>query len=257
MTKKILILFFFFSSLNLLNAQQDSSIYSLSVTSFPDNYDVYVDSVFIGKTPVTNCKLKPSIYILKIMNWGELRSWENESKIVTLNLKGDTIINVSFRNEYFINTIPSNASVIKNDSTLGFTPLRLFTKEKLTGSLILRKDGYLEKTINIENFDFGKSISETLTPSSIAKNDVWKDKNTNFNTKRNFPLIIGLGALIAGGTFGTFNFKSKANDAYDRYINTYNQVDYDESKTNDTYSTIFLIATEITLGFLVYYLFGD
>ena len=66
-----------------------------------------------------------------------------------------------------------------------------------------------------------------------------------------------LGAAVAGGTFGAFHFKSKGNDAYDRYLETQNPADYDESKSNDTYSILFLVATEVTLGVLVYFLFGD
>ncbi|MBN8572243.1 MAG: PEGA domain-containing protein [Ignavibacteria bacterium] len=251
----ILILFLFLTS--DIFAQKDSSFYSLSVNSIPDNYDVYIDSVLIGKTPLVNHKLKASSYTLKILNWSTLKEWESESKIILLDLKSDTSFTITFRNDYFINTIPSNASVIKNDSVYGFTPLRLFSKEKLTGNFLLRKEGYFDKTINIDSYGFGNSIVETLTPNGVTKNNVWKNKNTNFNTKRNFPLIAVLGAAVAGGTFGAFHFKSKGNDAYDRYLETQNPADYDESKTNDTYSILFLVATEVTLGVLVYFLFGD
>lgn len=254
---RIFIIILFLTLNSSVFAQNDSSSYNLSVSSVPDNYDVYIDSVFIGKTPVVNHKLKASSYTLKILNWSTLREWEIESKIISLDLKSDTSFTINFRHDYYINTIPTNASVIKNDSTYGFTPLRLFSKEKLNGSFLLRKEGYFDKTINIENFGFGNSIVETLTPNGVTKNNVWKDKNTNFNTKRNFPLIAVLGAVVAGGTFATFHFKSKGNDAYDRYLQNYNQADYDESKTNDMYSVIFLIASEITLGVLVYFLFGD
>lgn len=260
--KRIFIIILFFILGAPLFAQEKDSLlnlptYNLSVTSIPENYDAYIDSIFIGKTPVVNYKLKASAYILKIMNRSTLKDWESESKIIPLNLRSDTSFSVTFRNEYFINTIPSNASVVKNDSVFGFTPLRLFSKEKLSGNFILRKEGYFDKTISIDNFDFGKNIVETLTPSGVTKNNVWKDKNTSFNTKRNFPLIAVLGAAIVSGTFATFNYKSKANDAYDRYTQNYNPVDYDESKTNDTYSAIFLVATQVTLGFLIYFLFGD
>jgi len=255
--KKFLFLIIFFVLTSSLFSQQNDSLFNLSVTSVPENYDVYIDTVFIGKTPVINHKLKASAYTLRIMNLNTLKEWESESKIIFLNLKSDTSFSVSFRNEYFINTIPSNASVIKNDSVYGFTPLRFFSKEKLTGNILLQKPGYMDKILSLDKYDFGAGITEILTPVSTTKNDVWKNRSTNFNTKRNFPLIAVLGAAVAGGTFGTFHFKSKANDAYDRYLTTYNPSDYDESKTNDTYSAIFLIASEVTLAVLVYFLFGD
>ncbi len=257
MKRVLTIISFFILASSLFSQSIDSSFYNLSVNSTPGNYEVYIGSIFIGKTPVVNYKLKASVYTLKILNYSTLREWQSESKIISLNLKSDTSFSVSFRSEYYINSIPSNASVIKNDSTYGFTPLRLFTKEKLTGNFILRKPGYFDKTINMDDHGFGTNILETLTPSSIIKDNVWKDKNTNFNTKRNFPLIAALGAAVAGGTFATFHFKSKGNDAYDRYLNTLNPADYDDSKTNDTYSVLFLIASELTLGVLVYFLFGD
>jgi len=255
--KKILIIISFIIVASSAFAQKDSSFYNLSVSSVPDNYEVYIDSVLIGKTPLVNHKLKASTYTLKIFNWSTLKEWESESKIIFLDLKSDTSFTIAFRNDYFINTIPSNASVLKNDSVYGFTPLRLFSKEKLTGNFLLRKEGYFDKTINIDSYGFGNSIVETLTPNGVTKNNVWKNKNTNFNTKRNFPLIAVLGAAVAGGTFGAFHFKSKGNDAYDRYLETQNPADYDESKSNDTYSILFLVATEVTLGVLVYFLFGD
>lgn len=259
--KRVLTILFLLITASLFSQSTDSllssSLYNLSVSSSPDNYDVYIDSLFIGKTPIVNHKLKSAAYTLKILYYSTLREWERESKIISLNIISDTSFTVNFRSEYLINSIPSNASVIKNDSTFGFTPLRLFSKEKLTGNFILRKPGYFDKTISLDNYDFGSNIVETLTPNGITKNNVWKDKNTNFNTKRNFPLIAILGAAVAGGTYATFHFKSKGNDAYDRYLNTLNPADYDESKSNDTYSVLFLVASEITLGVLVYFLFGD
>jgi len=262
--KKFLIILVLFSnalySTNLYAQSTDSvSVYKLSVTSVPENCDVYLnDSTLIGKTPVNNYELKSAQYKLTVISSSELREWDKPNKVIAFNLVSDTTFNVTFSGEYFINTSPSNAEVTKNDTSLGFTPLRLFTKEKLSGKLILKKNGYFDKAIDMTNIDFGKSIFETLTPNGTPlKTEVWKNRSTSFNTKRNFPVIALLGAALIGETYGAFTFKAKANDAYDRYLQTYSKTDYDESNTNDTYSLLFVIAGQITLGALIYFLFID
>jgi len=258
--KKIFILILFLFASSLYSQVTDSTnFYKLSIYSTPENCDVYLnDTILIGKTPVNSYPLKSTKYRITVISSTELREWNKENRVINVELVSDTTFSVSFRGEYFINTLPSNASVIKNDSVYGFTPLRLFTKEKLTGNFILRKQGYFDKTIDMSNYDFGKSIVETLTPNGTTiKNDVWKNRNTNFKTKRNFPVIALLGGALIGETYGAFSFKTKANDAYARYQQTFSKTDYDESNTNDTYSLLFLIAGQITLGALIYFLFID
>ena len=54
----------------------------------------------------------------------------------------DTTINVNFKYYYYFSTNPFDAKVFKKDSMLGYTPLRFFTDEELTGNLIFKKSNY-------------------------------------------------------------------------------------------------------------------
>ncbi len=159
---------------------------------------------------------------------------------------------------YFFNTNPYNAEVIYRDSTLGLTPLRFFSTNKMQGLLLFRKDKFKEKSINLDNYDYSKGISLDLEP--VSPDDgiiVFKNKQTQFNTKRNFFAIGGFGTAILAGLISTIELKNVANKSYDNYISTLDRNEYDKSKKYDLYAGITLAVMEAAIAGFIYYLFID
>jgi len=159
---------------------------------------------------------------------------------------------------YFFNTNPYNAEVIYHDSTLGLTPLRFFSANKLQGLLLFRKDKFREKSINLDNYDYSKGISLDLEP--ISTDDgiiVFKNKQTQFNSKRNFFAIGGFGTAILAGLLSTIELKDVANKSYDNYLSTLDRNEYDKSRKYDLYAGITLAVMEAAIAGFIYYLFID
>ncbi len=141
---------------------------------------------------------------------------------------------------------------------MGLTPLRFFSANKLQGLLLFRKDKFREKSINLDNYDYSKGISLDLEP--ISSDDgiiVFKNKQTQFNTKRNFFAIGGFGTAILAGLISTIELKDVANKSYDNYLSTLDRNEYDKSRKYDLYAGITLALMEAAIAGFIYYLFID
>lgn len=264
MLKKIF--FLFFVNINLIFAQSDSSavldsakIYKISIISNLENAKIFLDTSYIGITPLTNFEAKSGEYKLKVTNPKSLLDWENENEVINLILLRDTTISINFEYYYYFNTNPFNASVFKNDSLLGLTPLRFFSDNELSGNLFIKKKNYRDFVFDLKNYDFETGANIDLHSKGIESiNDVvYKNRGTQFKTRRNLYTIIGLGAASIAGGYFAISFKNKANDAYDNYVSTGNSVMLNQSNSNDTYFVISLVLMQVAIGGLIYFLFFD
>ena len=159
---------------------------------------------------------------------------------------------------YFFNTDPYNAEVIYKDSTLGYTPLRFFAKDKLDGNILFKKNDFKDKIFDLNNYDFNKGELLELEPINKKENKlVFINKETQFKTKRNFNLIGGLGVGTLASFIATVHFKNIANTSYDNYTNTLDKSELDKSNRYDVYSALTLVAMQAALAGLVYFLFFD
>lgn len=264
MLKKIFLLFVVNAS--LIFAQTDSvpdlnfiKNYKLSVISKPENAKIYLDTLLIGTTPLSEYEIKEGNYTLKIINPKSLLEWENQNEVIFLNLTSDTVFNIQFDYYYYFNTLPYNAGVFKNDSLLGMTPLRFFNPQQLSGNLLIKKKNYKDYIFDLKNYNFetGENI-HLQSKGKVSINDVvYKNRGTQFKTKRNLYTVLGLGAASIAGGYFSINFKNKANKAYDNYVNTGNIALLDQSRSNDTYFVISLALMQVALGGLIYFLFFD
>lgn len=264
--KLLFTILFAFCGANFSFCQNDSGsvsdsvvYYQLSVLSEPENARVYLDTAFIGITPVKNHSVLPGKYNLKLVNPYSQSDWRSENKLIELEIKNDTAINISFRYFYFFNSNPFNAEIIKSDSLFGITPFRFFSDIKITGKLTFRKNNYKDYIFDMNNYDFEKGAEVNLISKGRETiNDVvLKNRRTQFKTGRNLYAILGLGAASLAGGFFSVNFKDKANTNYDKYLLTGDIAYLEESNKNDKYFIFSIILMQLAIGGLMYFLFFD
>lgn len=260
---RILCVIIFLSLFTLNSSAQtrdsdSAKVYTLTVLSKPIEALVYIDTTMIGKTPINNFALKGDTYSLKIINPVSLKSWEEQNFQTELALSSDTVIEVQFDYFYFFNSNPFDASVLLQDSLLGLTPLRYFSKEKLFGNLLFRKKNYSDRIFNLKNYNFETGCYLNLEPLTTNTDDiVYKNRDTEFKTKRNFIVAgsFGAAAIISGYT--TIKFKNIANNSYDRYLIYYDQKDLDDANRNDIFAAISLVVMQAALALAIYFLIVD
>jgi hypothetical protein len=260
-----IIIFTLLVSLNYALAQtkeeftDSSKTFTLSIHSNLNNANIFLDTMLIGQTPLINYTVTKGFYNIKVINPKSSKNWAAENKIIPAIIKSDTTINANFQYYYSINTIPFDAIVFKKDSALGITPLRFFSDIELSGTLILKKKNYMDYIYDLKSYDFETGATLTLKPKGkeIINDLVYKNRGTQFKTKRDIITISGLGLAAITGGYMAINFKNKANNAYDKYLSDANQDELNISNRNDTYFTVSLILMQAAIGGLIYFLFFD
>lgn len=244
---------------DLLVSDDTLNTVRLSVETNIENAKVFIDTMFIGLTPVRDYEIPEGDYIIKVFNPKAPKTWESENVVFNTYLSTDTTITIRFNYYYYFNTTPFDAEVFKNDTALGNTPLRFFRDHEMTGNLIFRKKNYRDYVFDLGTYDFEKGADIKLQSKGTETiNDVvYKNRGTQFNTKRSLWTIAALsGAAILTGYFA-IDFKNKANDEYANYLLSGNTAMLDNSRTNDKYFAISLVLMQAAVGGLIYFLFFD
>lgn len=233
--------------------------YSLTVKTNVENAEVFLDTVFAGRTTLDTFKVKEGTYILKIINPISLKEWSNYVINQELIIESDTILTFEFSYFYFINTSPFNVKVFNNDSLLGETPLRFYSGKMLKGFLNFNKKDYKDKVFDLSSYDFKTGLNLELIPKGSENvNDlVYKDRSTQFKTKRPLLPIFGTALLTVGSGIFAINYKQSANVEYDNYLRTGNTTFLDNANNDDTVFTVSIILMQLALGGLIYFLFFD
>lgn len=157
---------------------------------------------------------------------------------------------------YFFNSTPFNAEVYYKDSLMGLTPVRFSTYEKLTGKILIKKSGYEKVEFNLDEYNF-ETGKEVFLKSLLGANEnpVLENNKTSFVKKRNLAGIIASSLLSISGGALAYNYKEKANDFYNQYVNSGNRDNLDKSKKYDIYYGLSLALMQVSLAGLIYYLF--
>lgn len=258
MNRVMLIIIVLFT-ISTVSAQDSVETVSLSILSNLDNSSILLDTVSLGKPPISNYKTKPGKYTITILNPKASNKWEIENYKKEIELVSDTVITVNFTEFYFINSDPFNANVFKNDTLMGMTPLRINLEYPLVGTLTFRKDEYLDEVLRLSPVDTVRNIFVKLKESRYGQssNPVYKNKSTGFNTDRNFVAISSFGAGALLSAVSSIYYKNMANDSYDTYRQTFAQKDLDNTNRYDTLSLISLLVMQGAIAGVIYFLFFD
>lgn len=234
---------------------QDSAIYKLSIYSNFDSSIVRIDTNIIGYTPLVNYELVKGEYELDILKSANAKDWDEEIKSIKIALTSDTSININFRYYYYIDTDPDNAEILNNNIFLGLSPLRYLSETNLTGKFLLRKNGFFNEEISIVNNKYDYFAKLKKTDGGINVSEVMKDRQTQFKSPRNLPIISLFSAAILGTGYAAYRTKTVANEYYDDYTRTNDLSLLDKSNKEDVYFYVSIGLMQAALAGLVYFLF--
>jgi hypothetical protein len=228
----------------------------LSVTTNQPGASVFLDTLFLGATPLTHVAVKPGNYTLKVLAHNSTQ-WEQPSIVKEITIAGGDTLSFSFEfpYSYFITSEPFGAAVMQNDSTLGTTPLRLMRLAPLSDALLLRKSGYEDATLDIRQWQ-GNSITLQLHPkdnvpveSAVVLNNGGKE-----GTTAHVYIVAGAG-LLSG--IASAYFKRQADKFFSDYQSNNKSSLLDDTRRYDRYAAITLALFEISFAALTYFLLSD
>jgi hypothetical protein len=215
---------------------------------------VLADSAYVGRAGGALLRVPSGARTILLVPtevgaWG-LKQPQEEVMIVP----GDTVvIEMNFPIQYRIDSVPFGAVVSVAEpevQVLGTTPLVYATDQALQGVLSLHLSGYavaeIEPGSNVVNRHSVVLLS--LDPDlNVDKAVEWAPRSSR-NTWINWAAT---GLLVTGGALAV-NFKFKANEEYERYLETGDPESRSQVDRYDTYSYVALGAMQIGIGILAF-----
>ncbi len=248
---------FIFSLSNLALSQvsnyklNNNNLSYLSINADVAGAKIYIDTNFIGITPLDSIQIYPGIYGIHIIHPDE-RNWYREvlNDSVTIPERKHLKRYYVFQNIFYISSVPSGAGVFLEDSLLGYTPL---IYKDIRSSLVLRleKENYKPVETFIDRNNGSVHVNfVTLEPNELQLNNEYLSQNSI-----NLPVSVYL-AATGSLSFGlaTALLKIKADDYYKQYRQTGDEDLLANVKKYDTLSGISLVACELSSVLLAYLL---
>jgi hypothetical protein len=229
-------------------------ILTFTITAFPQNCktgiiiksDISNIRIFINDTlelkDQFNIELDPGVYDISVIEdsdrW-DAKSFQQSFKLDSCEMRE---LKFSFLDEVLIDSYPQDVKVFSGDSLLGYTPLFL---PQNFDKLILRKDGYAEQEINVD---------QQKAQINISLEFIGELKKESFFDKSISKILFG-SMIVLGVT--TAYYKIKADNSYDEYLRTGDIKLKEKTDQYDLISGITLGAAQINFGYLIYKIFTD
>lgn len=243
--KVIMILVFLITCSNFLFTQTEISL--LSIESNIVGANVYLNSKFLGKTPIHNFPMPPGSHEL-ILIYPDEKSWNQSVHKESIKVNNGEIIKRFVELDYIfiVNSTPSNAEVYYNDSLIGTTPAVLYTKS--SNALVRIEKNQYESTIL--KLDDKRNYYEVFLVKKSSETD--KGNHLKLVHLRPEVYIAGGGAVVFGATAALL--KVKADQHYKNYRGTGEVSELSKVKKFDKLAGISLFLCEISNAMLIYLL---
>lgn len=260
MKRVALIYFVVILSIGKLFGQTDSLFESqeyqstLSVNTNIPGVKIFIDSNYIGKTPIYRAVVTSGIHKITAVLLNGFR-WNEDVYIDSINIptNGHVDKQIYISESSRILTEPFNAIVYKNDSLIGRTPLNI---DDLGIDVKIRfmLEGYYDSTVvNSFEGDFPKVFLQPLPAPDGKKRSMFLDSD---GSNKLLPLYIAGSASIISGITAAYS-KIQADKLYKEYRTTKNNQLLDRVKRLDTVSGISLVVSQVSIAILSYLLFNQ
>ncbi len=242
----------------LIVAAQEGEHASLTLETNPSGADVFIDSSYIGKTPLVDHRLAPGVHVLRLFYPSAL-TWHAIAKSETLHVAaGSRIVrHVELGTFARIVSDPAGGKVFFDGLELGRTPLVLRNLHPLKGEVVIEKEGYVPQRIDLGFSPVPfivklQAESETLTSTQgeILPADHMLGASDHWLT------YASASSMIVSGVVSAY-LKNKANSDFDRYLLTKDPAYLASTRRLDTWAAASLVVTQISFAVLTYILLSE
>ena len=231
----------------------------VTVESKPSGAAVYLDSSFIGVTPLVRNEVRTGTHELRVV-YPNTTSWMAVTKKQTIELTADQAVLYSFDlgAVVTVNSRPSGASVYLQDRQLGTTPLYYRAADPLNGTLLLKKAGYEPRAIALAP-DHVIPLRIDLIPLDKAGPDKLPEVLPTDYRNGSSPRWMAYAAastMIVSGVLSAY-WKNQANHDFDVYNTTKDPALLSSTQHYDNLSGITIVLSHLSFALLAYLLLSD
>jgi hypothetical protein len=260
MTRTFIIgLMFVCSNLSAQSKPGSDSLGTVSITTAPAGADVYVDSVFAGKSPVQRFGVAPGQHRIKafypsVFAWNAVIAEEAFSQASAEHQEKRLALGEVMR----IQSEPPGSMVKEGGAELGTTPLYARFPTRQAGALVLQKDGYDSLSLppgdGRERFLRLRLMPQNGLRESMQSGDV---VGTNGALAPDHALAVASSAaMIVSGVASAF-MKDRANRNFDSYLLSNDPADLAATRRLDRGALAALILSQISFALLSYLLLSE
>ncbi|MGB2867228.1 MAG: PEGA domain-containing protein [Bacteroidota bacterium] len=231
----------------------------ITVQTGPRRADIFLDSVFLGKSPIEKKAIPAGKHFLKIIS-PDVMAWDRVERTDSLTVVPgeEAKRTIDFGVRVKLNSIPYGATVLQEGREVGVTPLSLVIAGSGQRKFSFRKDGYEEVEA---------SLSDTTAPTWLVRmapltgqeDDAHRDiilGNLNGGKTEQWITVASGATMIVSGILSAY-LKDKANREFGRYLESQNADFLTSTRSLDRQASTAFILTQISFGVLTYILLSD
>ncbi len=230
----------------------------LTVQSNPPGAEIYIDSTYIGKTPIQRQAVQSGRHLLKIF-YPSAAAWNALSKTeTTFVTSGNEVqLTIELGALLSINSDPAGARVFNQGVELGMTPLFYRSGLPLIGQLTLQKEGYESTSLPLNTAQVSTLVRlKPVSSNSLPRlPDILPPNVGNGNSTRLLTYVAGA-TMIVSGVVAAY-FKEQGNQEFDKYLATSDPSSLSSTRTFDRESAIAITITQLSFAALVYLLLSE
>jgi len=240
---------------SLSDSVKEMSAYgTISIQSALTGVKVFIDTTFVGTTPIENFIILGGTHILKFVHPAN-DNWLNSAIVETVAIHPSDHLERAavFSHRWTITSEPYGATVQHHDSIIGTTPLILSTtSEKYI--IKISKDGFKDVMVplSIDAGEFHMKLEPVEGSSKIQSPYLLTNKQSEVQTS----VYVAAGAAVVSGVAAAF-LKIESDRYYKDYRHTNSGSTLDKVRRLDIVSGISLAVSEISLFLLSYLLLSQ
>jgi hypothetical protein len=249
----------FFSSLSGQTQPPSDSTGAASIITEPAGADVYIDSVFIGKSPLKGVILSRGSHRIRafypsVFAWNAIVMQES----LTVSGADQQEKRLTLGEVLRVQSDPPGGIVHYGGAELGPTPLYTRLPSKIAGDLIVQKEGYDSLRVPAGEMNLGL-LKVQLSPRngsgiSSRPSDVL---GINGAIPRDHMMTYASGAAMIVSGVASAIMKDRANRNFDAYLQNNNAADLSATRRLDRGAAAALIVSQISFAFLAYFLLSE
>jgi hypothetical protein len=230
----------------------------LSVSSVPAGAEVFLDSTFLGTAPLRVDSIPVGKYRLRLA-YPTARSWNafERTEEAEISEESETYFNYSIGSIVMVNTDPPLATVFHHRQPLGVTPLYHRSGVRLSGDLMIVKEGYKEVVLPLRPDQISYELIR-LTPLDGRSSNLPEVFNSNDPRDRSdrWGAYFAGASMVGSGVLAAY-WKDRANRDYDLYLRTGDNGLRESTRRLDRHSAIALTISHLSFAILTYLLLSD
>lgn len=231
---------------------------TVSILTDPSGADVFVDSVYVGKSPLQQIAIQTGSHQIRafypsMFAWNAVLTRDSLAVSEGEHLEKRLVVGAVMR----VQSDPPNGSVVYDGSPLGATPLYLRSSAPLSGSLTIQKDGYDSLRVPlIENIDGLMRVQLRPRAGRVEPSSPNGLLGLGEKAKDRWIAYASGASMIVSGVASAY-IKGRANREFDNYLLTKDPASLSRTRRFDRGAAACLVLSQISFAILSYVLLSE